>query len=121
MTLVAFSTGRPTVRSKVPSGAKRELAFVDGRTSGRNRRSGHRTPARAVRADNAAVEPSDGRLIQDIAEGLPFLLVIHIARDEPALPIHLAVVQADALLAGIWIDELRRRAGIKVQRIEPVA
>jgi len=47
--------------------------------------------------------------------------VIHIARDEPTLPIHLAVVQADALLAGIWIDELRRRAGIKVQRIEPIA
>ena len=42
MTLVAFSTGRPTVRSKVPSGAKRELAFVDGRTSGQNRSSGHR-------------------------------------------------------------------------------
>jgi hypothetical protein len=57
---------------------------------------------------------------EDTAQGLPFL-VIHVARDEPALPIHLAVVQADARLAGIWIDELRRRAGIKVQRIEAIA
>lgn len=48
-------------------------------------------------------------------------VVIHIASDEPALPIHLAVVQEDALLAGIWIEGLRRRAGIKVQRIEPIA
>jgi hypothetical protein len=57
---------------------------------------------------------------EDTAQGLPFL-VIHVARDGPALPIHLAVVQVDARLAGIWIDELRRRAGINVQRIEASA
>ena len=49
------------------------------------------------------------------------LLVVHVAGDEAALAVDLAVVHADARLTGIGIDELAAGAGREVQRVEAVA
>ena len=80
-------------------------------------------PARAVGADDALVELCDASARVETKEAADriALLVVHVARDEAALSVDLAVVHPDPRFARVGIGELAAGSARKVERIEAVA
>ena len=73
--------------------------------------------------NNAVVELRDGAGWVEPKQwaGRVAFLVVHIPRDKAALAINLAVVHADAGVAGGGIDELAAGAAHEIEHIEAVS